>query len=344
MQNMQLWQALALGALQGVAELFPISSLAQTILIPAILGWSFDQKEFLAFVVALHLATAVALVVYFWKDWLKVLGGFLGCFRHGKLVYDKESKFAWLLVAGTVVVGAAGLVLEKKLRLLFEDPSRAWIVGCILVVNGFVMLFGDFMKRKSVQHTPGELEHAPDLAMHAALVGGTVSSNPTSLDYESRKYTKEAEDLSFGRAAFIGATQTFALLPGISRSGVTIVAGLFSGLTYEEASRFTFMLATPVIGLAAILKVPSLLKPENHEILHLAIYGSIVAFAAAFLSVRFLMKYFHNNRLSPFGYFCILFGLASAVFLKYQSQQELADQVGKNAGSQVVQQDAPTSR
>lgn len=324
---MQIMQAISLGALQGVAELFPISSLAQTILIPAVLAkmgfdsWAFDPKDtdYLAFVVALHLATAAALVVYFWRDWLKVIMGFLGVFRNGKLIYDKESKFAWLLVAGTVVVGAVGLVLEKKLRILFEEQSRAWIVGCILVVNGFIMLFGDYMKRKSVQHRPGELEHAGDLAMHAALVGGTVSSNVTNLDYEPRKYTKEAEDLSFFKAALIGATQTFALLPGISRSGVTIVAGLFAGLTYEEASRFTFMLATPVIALAALLKVPELLKPEHREILRLAIYGSIAAFICAYFSVRFLMRYFHSNRLSPFGYFCIVFGLLAAIFLKYQS-------------------------
>lgn len=317
MQNLQMWQALSLGALQGVAELFPISSLAQTILIPALLGWTIDRNDdYLAFVVALHLATAVALVLYFWKDWLKVLMGFLGFFRHGRLIYDKESKFAWLLVVGTVFVGAAGLALEKKLRLLFDDQSRAWIIGLILVVNGFIMIFGDFMKRKSVQHTPDELEHAPDLAMHAALVGGTVSSNVTDLDYEARRYTKEAEDLSFTKAFFIGAAQTLALLPGISRSGVTMVAGLWAGLTYEEASRFTFMLATPVIALAALKKVPELLKPEHREVLHLALYGSGMAFIFAFFSVWFLMKYFHNNRLSPFGYFCILFGLGAAVMLK----------------------------
>jgi undecaprenyl-diphosphatase len=315
MQNLQMWQALSLGALQGVAELFPVSSLAQTILIPALLGWTIERdSDYLAFVVALHLATACALVLYFWKDWLKVLRGFLGFFRHGRLVYDKDSKFAWLLVVGTIFVGGAGLVLEKKLRILFEDQSRAWIIALILVVNGFIMIFGDFMKRKSVQHTPGELEHAPDLAMHAALVGGTVSSNVTALDYESRRYTKEAEDLSFVKAFFIGAAQSLALLPGISRSGVTMVAGLWAGLTYEEASRFTFMLATPVIVLAAILKVPDLLK--HKEILHLAIYGSAVAFVAAFLSIAFLMRYFHNNRLSPFGYFCIIFGLGAAAMLK----------------------------
>jgi undecaprenyl-diphosphatase len=342
MQNMELWQAVALGGLQGVAELFPISSLAQTILIPALLDWKFDQSQYLAFVVALHLATAVALVLYFWKDWLRVLKGFLGVFTRGRFVYDKDSKFAWLLVAGTIVVGVAGLVLEKRIRLLFDDSSKAWIVGAVLAVNGLIMIFGDFMKKDRVEHTPGELEHPGDLAMHAALTGGRVSKNAVA-DFQSMDYTKEAESLTFTKAAAIGSAQTLALLPGISRSGVTIVAGLFAGLTYEEASRFTFMLATPVIALAALKKVPELLKPENHDMLHLAIWGSVAAFVCAYASVAFLMKYFHTHRLSPFGYFCILFGLASAVFLKYQSQHDLTPDAGVNPSSQIVQQNAPTS-
>ena len=343
MQNMQLWQALSMGALQGVAELFPISSLAQTILVPALLGWEFDHAQYLSFVVALHLATAVALVIYFWKDWLRVVTGFLGCFKHGKLVYDKESKFAWLLVAGTIVVGAAGLVLEKKVSKLFDDESKAWIVGGLLVVNGFVMLFGDYMKRNSTQHTPpAPLDHPNDLAMHAALVGRPVSQAADGSG-SGGKYTRTAEDLSFPKAALVGAAQTFALLPGISRSGVTIVAGLFAGLTYEEATRFTFMLATPVIGLAALKKLPELVHTGSHDMLMLAIWGSIAAFIAAFLSIAFLMRYFHNNRLWPFAIFCIVFGLLSAVYLKQKPANDVAKDVGVDTSGQVIGQNSPTS-
>jgi undecaprenyl-diphosphatase len=315
--QMQLWQALTLGALQGVAELFPVSSLAQTILIPALLGWGLDQKanNFLAFVVALHLATACALFLFFWKDWLKVIRAFLGCITRGKLVYDRESKFAWLLVAGTIIVGLVGLALEKHIREFFENPGMAWIVAVILVVNGFVMMFADFMKLRILKNIPAEMEHAPDLAMHAALVGRPVALKSPSSGHAPGPWLKKAEDLSFTEATIVGAAQTLALLPGISRSGVTIIGGLFAGLTYEESSRFAFMLATPVIALAALKKVPDLLKPEAKPVLMLAIYGSIVAFICAFLSVKFLMKYFHNNRLSPFGYFCILFGLFSAIYL-----------------------------
>jgi undecaprenyl-diphosphatase len=342
--QMDLGQALFIGALQGVAELFPISSLAQTILVPALLKWDFDPKEaqYLSFTVALHLATAVALVLYFWKDWARVIKGFAGCVSHRKLVYDKESKFAWLLVAGTIIVGLAGLALDKKITTLFEDRSKWWIVGVVLVINGFVMFFADLMKRKSSAHNPdASIDHPNDLAMHAALVGRPVSSAPTGSG--AAKYTRMAEDLSFPQATVVGAVQSFALLPGISRSGVTIVAGLFAGLTYEEASRFSFMLATPIITLAAIKKVPLLLHGSS-DTLMLAALGSGVAFVSAFLSVSFLMKYFHTHRLWPFGIFCIVFGLFSAVQLKHEPQKQLGNEVGVNPSTQVVTENAPTSR
>jgi len=343
MHNMAWWQAIALGALQGVAELFPVSSLAQTLLIPALLGWSFDQSGFLPFVVALHLATAFALLIFFWSDWQRVILAFLGCFNRGKLVYDRESKFAWLLVAGTVIVGAVGLVAEKHLRQFFEKPEITWIVAVILVFNGFVMLFADFLKLRLSRTPILEQQSAPDLAMHAALVGRPVSLKSPASGHAPGWNAKKAEDLTFTEATVVGAAQTLALLPGISRSGVTIIAGLFAGLDYEEASRFAFMLATPVIGLAAALKVPTLLKPEFHEMLQLTIAGSVVSFVSAFLSVKFLMKYFHRNRLSPFGYFCIVFGLATAVYLHNNPpKQELTDDVGVQGSSQVVAQDPPT--
>jgi undecaprenyl-diphosphatase len=288
-------QALFLGALQGVSELFPVSSLAQTILLPALLGWDLgnrERPEFLAFVVALHLATAVALVIYFWKDWEKVIGGLVGSAKRGKLIYDEPSKFAWLLISGTIVVGAVGLVFEKKLRLLFEDPKKAWIVAGVLVVNGFLMIGADVLKRRAAKR---EQEGAAD----------TAGEN------------RNAEDLTLIEGASIGATQTLALIPGISRSGVTIAAGLLAGLTYEQASRFSFMLATPVIGLAAILKVPELFKPENRDMLGITAMSALVAGICAYLSTRFLMRYFRHNNLAPFGWFCIVWGIFALVMLKH---------------------------
>jgi undecaprenyl-diphosphatase len=278
---MNLWQALILGIIQGVGELFPVSSLAQTILLPALLRWQIDQKgsDFLAFVVALHLATAVALVIYFWKDWLVVCRAFVGGLQRGKPIYDADSKFAWLLIAGTVVVGAIGAAFEKRFRVFFDNPDFYWLVAAILIVNGVFMIVGDLVKRRA------------------------------------KTQNRRADEMTLIEGAAVGAMQTFALFPGISRSGVTIVGGLLAGLSYEEASRFSFMLATPVIGLAALLKVPSLLK--DHNALQLAIPSALLAGVTAYLSVAFLMRYFRHNRLSPFGYYCIVFGgIAMGVLLE----------------------------
>jgi undecaprenyl-diphosphatase len=301
---METWQALLLGVIQGVSELFPVSSLAQVILIPALLKWDLHQQSasFLAFVVALHLATAIALVVYFWSDWVIVIRAYLGSIKRQKLVYDDASKFAWLLVAGTIIVGALGLVLEKKIRTLFEKPEYAWVVAVILIANGGVMLLGDFMKKRS--ETPS-FEPEPN-------EGGSTESPAVA----AVKVRRTAEQLSFVEGTLVGGAQTLALLPGISRSGVTIVGGLLAGLSYEQASRFSFMLATPVIGLAAALKLHDLLKPEVRGFLGVTIAASVLSGITAYLSVKFLMKYFKHNRLAPFGYYCIAFGTLALVLLR----------------------------
>jgi len=284
---MLLWQAIILAVIQGVGELFPVSSLAQTILIPAMLGWNINAEgtDYLAFVVALHLATAIALLIYFWKDWRRVVVAVLGCANRGRLIYDDDSKFAWLLVAGTIVVGGVGFVLEKHIRALFDEPRYYWISAAILIANGFVMIGGDYLKRR------------------ASREAGSDTADPAAMAPQQQK---RAVDLSLLKGGAVGAAQTLALAPGISRSGVTIVAGLLAGLSYEEASRFSFMLATPVIGLAAVLKVPHLLKDKEH--LPMAAIAAVVAGVTAFGSVAFLMRYFRHNRLSPFGYYCIGFG------------------------------------
>jgi|SRR5580658_2866830 undecaprenyl-diphosphatase len=279
---MVIWQALLLGLIQGVAELFPVSSLGQTILIVNLFKWE-TGNDFLAFLVALHLATAVALLIYFWADWGVVFRAYAGSLRQRKLVYDGPSKFAWLLVAGTIVVGAVGVLFEKHLRTFFENPRYAWIVAAILVLNGLLMLFADMVKKRTATPTPEQ--------------------------------GKRTEDMTLPEGAAVGAAQTLALFPGVSRSGAAIVGGLLAGLTYEEASRFAFMLATPVIGLAAIRELPTLLGHEARPILVPAIAGAVVAGIAAYLSVSFLMKYFRHHRLAPFAYYCIAFGLVSLILL-----------------------------
>jgi len=298
---MNIWQALFLGALQGVSELFPVSSLAQSILLRALLRWDINPEgsDFLTFLVALHLATATALFIYFWKDWRVVVFAFIGSAKRGKFVYDEASKFAWLLVAGTVVVGFFGLVFEKKLRQLFDDPKITWIVAAVLVANGFMMLMSDVLKRRASEQ---EKRAAP------------AAANDPAEDAPSQR--RKAEDLTMIEGAAIGATQTLALVPGVSRSGITIAAGLLAGLSYEQATRFSFMLATPVIGLAAILKVPSLFKHEARGMLLTTAVSALVAGIFAYLSTKFLMRYFRHHRLGPFGWYCIIFGLFALVMLR----------------------------
>lgn len=297
--HLQLWQALILGAIQGISELFPVSSLAQAILLPALLQWNLGDREsphFLAFLVALHLATAIALFIYFWKDWKVVLVALIGGIKRRQFIYDEPSKFAWLLIAGTIIVGLLGLKFEKQLRALFEKPHNTWIVAALLLANGFIMLFADALKRRY---------SAPDPAPAA-------TADP-ALDPPAQRH--KAEDLTLFEGGAIGATQTLALLPGISRSGVTIAAGLLAGLSYEQACRFSFMLATPVIGAAALLKVPSLFSHEARPMLRITIYSAIVAGLCAYFSTKFLMRYFRHHRLAPFAWYCIIFGAFSLAML-----------------------------
>ncbi len=285
--HLTLFQAIFLGVLQGVSELFPISSLGHIIIVKHLLHWHFNtnNKNFLSFVVALHLATAAALVIYFWKQWKTVVLAYLGSVKRRKLVYDQDSKFAWLLVAGTIVVGLVGLAFEKKFKLFFDDPRYYWMVCVFLILNGGVMFLGDYMKKFAEKRA-------------------------------ASRQRKKAEDLTFPQATAVGAAQTLALFPGISRSGVAIVGGVLAGLTYEEACRFAFMLATPVIAAAGLLKVPALLKPEARAILHLTIPAAIAAGITAYLSTKFLMKYFETRRLTPFAIYCVILGTIALILAR----------------------------
>jgi undecaprenyl-diphosphatase len=287
-------------------------------LIPYLLSWGIDQQatNFLTFVVALHLATAIALLIYFWGDWREVVAAFVGSARRRQLVYDRNSKFAWLLVAGTIVVGLVGLVFEKQLRQFFEDPGLVWLVALFLVVNGGLMLYGEFLRRR-----------AGEVAAEPALSGGrpgpgsgpvypSFSGPGAGVSGDAEAGFKEVEELSFVQGGLVGAAQTLALIPGISRSGAAMVAGLLAGLSHAEAARFSFMLATPVIGLAALLKLPDLLKPEARDMLGTTVLAALLAGITAYLSVRFLMRYFETKSLRPFGFYCLYLGLLVLIIVQ----------------------------
>ena len=224
-------EAVVVGAFQGVTELFPVSSLGHSVLVPALVGgqWARDlnvsapESPYLAFIVGLHVATAAALLVFFWRDWLRVLAGFGSSLRYRR-VRTPDERLAWLLVAATIPVGLAGLALEQLFRTTLGKPIPA---AAFLLLNGVVLYAGEVLRRRVA---PAD---APD---HSA---------ETRADHTGEAIDNRLAQLPLGRGVLIGAAQILALLPGISRSGITIVAGLWRGLSHEDAARFSFLLATP---------------------------------------------------------------------------------------------------
>ncbi|HWE61674.1 MAG TPA: undecaprenyl-diphosphate phosphatase [Chloroflexota bacterium] len=286
------FQAIVLGLLQGITELFPISSLGHTVILPRLLGWNINQSadNFLPFVTALHLGTAIALIVYFRREWIAILVPMLRSIQRGSLSDDANERLGWLVAVGTVPAAVLGVFLEKTVKSLFADPK---VAAAFLVVNGFVLYFGEHLRvRAQAAHTPAGNQH------------GTIDRNETA--------PRAVTTLGWGEAFVVGASQVLAFLPGISRSGVTMVAGLATGLSHETAARFTFLLATPVILGAALVEIPSLF---GSSLLGMSILGGVMAGIAAYFSVRFLMRYFTTNRLDPFAYYCWIAGALSFAIL-----------------------------
>ncbi|MDQ6662638.1 MAG: undecaprenyl-diphosphate phosphatase [Chloroflexota bacterium] len=285
---MSIWQTIFLALLQGVTELFPISSLGHTVIIPGLFNWGdlVHDQTFLPLIVALHLGTSIALVVYFWRDWLQVGRSLATSIQKAELKKGTEEWVSFLIIIGCIPAGLLGAFLEKPLKNLFASPL---IAATFLVVNGSILFLGERMR------------------LH-------VEAKQQSLGNMSLKQREAAfrplASLSWKEAVIVGIAQSLALIPGISRSGSTMVAALGVRLNHEEAARFSFLLGTPLIGAAALLEVPQLLHlPSN--VLLLVVLGVVLAGVAAFLSTKFLMKYFETGRLTPFAIYCWIAGLAS---------------------------------
>ena len=278
---MSLFQALVLALLQGVTELFPVSSLGHTVILPKLLGWNIDQADptFLAFVVLLHVGTATALVIYFWRDWLAIVRAVLRSVIDGRMHGTADERLGWRLIAGTVPAGLVGVIFQKQVQSLFANPRAAAV---FLIINGGIMFVGERVRRRAVALEEGR----------------------TRLDA-----------LSVRTSASIGSAQVLALLPGISRSGSTITAGLLANLTHEAAARFAFLLATPIIFGAGVLKIPDLFTKTALPHLPIYLLGGVAAGVAAYLSVAYLMRYFRVGRLDPFAVYCAAFGILSLILL-----------------------------
>jgi undecaprenyl-diphosphatase len=318
MSLIQLVQILVLALVQGVTELFPISSLGHTVLLPGLLGWNTTLRDpnFVAVLVLLHLGTATALLTFFWRDWLCLLSGGIRVVKAGRFSRDVDpdgsGRQLALLVVGTIPAGLLGLFLQHPLEANFSIP---FVASTFLVVNGAILLAGELLWQRQQSLTAVPESHA-SAATHPWR---GPQSPPAQGAANASLGDKQAKELSFRQATLIGCIQAFALIPGFSRSGLTLVAGMASGLSHEAAARFSFLLATPIIAAAGVLEVPTLFQPEYRPELLAATLGGIVAGIAAFLSVRFLMKYFQAKRLEPFGYYCIALGLASYLYFALQT-------------------------
>jgi undecaprenyl-diphosphatase len=401
MSHITYLEAAVVGLIQGVSELFPVSSLGHNVLLPALIGgsWASDlnvskaSSPYLAFIVGMHVATALALLIYFWRDWVRIIGGFLSSLRY-RQVQTRDQKLAWMIILATIPVGLVGVVADKPFREVFGKPI---VAGVFLIINGVILYCGEkFRPRASIQadqvvaagrdrelvsaagpagyqpagpgypagyqagpggypadpggyqsgpgayrggpseygpaHDPFEAlyqppreapyrpgQPAPRAAGQAPRARHRQVSGHQALREEELTQALAADErlvrIGYLKALTIGAAQILALLAGISRDGVTMVAGMTRGLSREDAARFAFLLATPVILAAGVLELPKLTGPLGNGIHGQILVGSVLSFVGAYLSVRFLMKYFQTRTLTPFAIYCFVFGLLSVIYL-----------------------------
>jgi undecaprenyl-diphosphatase len=282
-------QALILGLTQGIAEPFPVSSLGHGVIIPSLFGWNIHQNDdyFLAFLVATHCATAIVLFFYFLDDWVRIFKGFFRSVGARAIEPgDDDARLAWLLIVGTIPAGILGLALQHPLRTLFASAETA---SLFLILNGILLLAFERLRRRRPEAGDGEGDSDPRIARRVSLK----------------------------QAAAIGTAQAAALVPGISRSGMTMGGGLLVGLSNEDSAKFGFLLATPVIAAAGFLKLPELFGSAGDGVRGPALVGALAAAFTTVLAVRFLLRWFRTNRLTPFGIYCVVAGIVCSLIFAF---------------------------
>lgn len=279
-------QALILGLLQGAFELFPVSSLGHSVILPALFGWNIHENDnsFLIFLVATHLATALVLIGFYWTTWVSIVKGLLRSLQERQIkADDTEAKLGWLLLIATIPAGILGLIFQDTIRSIFVTAQSA---AFFLMLNGVLLLGAEVLRRRATTNTVG--------TMHARIA-----------------------KLSWGQGTGIGTAQALALIPGFSRSGASMAGSLLAGLSNEDAANFSFLLATPIILAAGLLKLPELASAQNHALVAPSLVGAAAAALSAYLSVRFLTQYFKTNSLKPFGIYCLIAGAFSSLVLLF---------------------------
>lgn len=262
-------EVIVLAVIQGVTELFPISSTGHNVILPKLFQWHLNQSgpAFLPFVVVLHLGTALALLIFFWREWIDVVRSIFG---KGEDV-EGNRHLLDLLIIGTLPAVFLGFFFEKTFKSFFGSLVLASVM---LIINGIALFFGERLRRER---------------------GRTL------------------KDIGWKEALVVGLAESTALIPGVSRSGATIIAGLGYGLSNSEAARYAFLLAFPVILGAGVLEVPKLTAASiGPGMLPLAILGGLIAGVTAYLSVAYLTRYFRHREgdaLRPFAWYCLFIGV-----------------------------------
>ncbi len=340
-------EAGVVGLIQGITELFPLSSLGHNVLIPALVGgsWAKDlnvsapESPYLAIIVGLHVATALAMIAYFWRDWVRIIAAFFASIGHvirpapgtNRLEpQNTDQMLAWMIVLATIPVGIAGVLLEHLFRVAFSKPIPTAV---FLFVNGLILLGGERLRRRGagVQEAQEAEDQQVAAERQKAAVGagapggpgggGRHSSGQRALKQQQASLAVESDrrlvGVGYATAFFLGAVQILALLPGISRDGVVMVSGMFRGLSRQDAARFSFLLSAPVIFAAGALKVSDLTGPLGDGIRGQVLFASALSFIGAYLALRLLVRWLSNasRTLTPFAIYCLAVGLGSAIYL-----------------------------
>jgi undecaprenyl-diphosphatase len=292
------FQAIILGLTQGITELFPISSLGHSVLLPGLLGWKLSQNSetFLEFLVATHLATAIVLFIIYFKDWVRIVKGIFRSLAAREINdADPDAKLGWLLIVSTIPAGIIGLLLKDQITGSLLSPQSA---AFFLILNGLLLLLAEWLRKRAVR------------------TGGRAAATVVPVESLQNNDPRIAHRLSFWQAMKVGLLQILALLPGFSRTGATLAGGLMVGLSHEDSLRYSFLLATPIIGAAALLEIPALLLSGNSALIEVSLAGAIAAAFAAWFAVKFLTRYFKTNTLMPFAVYCLAVGIISLVILR----------------------------
>ena len=354
MSHLTYGEAGIVGLIQGVTELFPLSSLGHSVLIPAIVGgqWAKDlnvsapNSPYLAFIVGLHVATAIAMIIYFWRDWVRIIVAFFASLRHfarpepGTRRWEPQGTdqtLAWMLILATIPVGIAGALLQHLFTHVFSKPV---LVAGFLFVNGLILLGGERLRRRGAeeesQQAAADAERAAE-RQRATVAAGTAggafggrvgaggggrhSSGQRAAKQQQASVAVESDRRLVGvgylGGIILGSMQIFALLPGISRDGIVMVSGMFRGLSRQDAARFSFLLSAPVIFAAGVFKLHDLTGPLGHGIRAQVLFGSVLSGIGAYLALRFLVRYLSDasRTLTPFAIYCLAAGIGSVIYL-----------------------------